>query len=188
MMKLCVIDTETGGLNPLRHSILSLGAVVWQSGCIVDTFEVFVREPEIVTESEAMKVNGIDLEWLRAHGLSPSDAVSTFHSFLARHFNIANNGRALLVGHNVAFDVAFFARLYELAGSAFDQFFSHRVLDTASVVNFLIVASRLPLSEASSNKVFAHFGISFGTDGRHTALGDAIATSTLLTELIKLVK
>jgi DNA polymerase-3 subunit epsilon len=43
-MRFLVIDTETGGLQPEMHSILSLGAVVWDDGILGEEFEVLIAE------------------------------------------------------------------------------------------------------------------------------------------------
>lgn len=187
--KLLVIDTETGGLDPSRYSILSLGAVVWEGGALGETFEVFVAEPDPAVEPEAMGVNGIDLAWLKEHGAAPREAVGLFQLFVERNFGgEGRGGKIQLAGHNVSFDVGFLKRLYRLAGSGYDEVFSHRLLDTASVINFLIVAGRLPPGRTGLGPALKHFGIEVEAGRRHTALGDALATARLLNKTVELVR
>ena len=178
-----VIDTETGGLDPLRHSILSLGAVIWEDGRLVDSIEIFVREIECATDPEAIAINKMSLAWLNEHGVSPVVAVKQLEAFLALHFGTK---KVPLVGHNVHFDIGFVQRLYRLGGGAYERRYSHRVLDTASVLALLILARRLPPAVASSDGAFEYFGIR-GRE-RHTALGDALATAELLNALLTLAR
>jgi DNA polymerase-3 subunit epsilon len=187
MARLLVIDTETGGIDPLKCSLLSIGAVVWEDGQILDQLEIYVREREIVADSEAMAINCIDLDWLKGSGQTPSDAVASLRSLLNRHFGGGSPRKVTLGGHNIGFDVGFLKRLYRLAAEDYAADFSHRVLDTSSMVGLLILAGRLPIEVASSNNSFRHFGIEVAKGQRHKALADAVATATLLNRLIGLV-
>jgi hypothetical protein len=117
--QLCVIDTETGGLDPAVYSILSLGAVIWRAGQVVDTFEVFVSEPSISVEPDAMAINKIDLREIQGKGCPPALAVARFHDFLSRHFDRTNGKRITLAGHNVFLMSPSFAGSIVWPGSTF---------------------------------------------------------------------
>lgn len=188
MSKLLVIDTETGGLDPDKYSILTLGAVVWHDDPSIkrETFEVEIAEVPIVAEPGALAVNGIDVTRLSREGKNPLVAVSMFHNFVKRHF--PEDGQIALAGHNVDFDVRFVKRLFRLAGceSTYTKTFSHRVLDTAGIGRFLVLARRLKLESSSSDALFTFFGIQ--PEKRHSALGDAWATANLLDCLIEVAK
>lgn len=187
--RLLIVDTETGGLDSQKHSILSLGAVVWDSGVSIDTFEALIVESEIVADSEAIIVNKIDLDTHRLNGITPPEAVKQFMAFLEKNFGaLGERAKIDLVGHNISFDAGFIRRLFSLANIDFENCFSHRMLDTAGILRFLILAGRLPLKGAGLSEALGHFGISVPQDKRHTALGDAVATAQLLNELLKLVR
>lgn len=187
--RLLIVDTETGGLDPQKHSILSLGAVVWDSGVSIDIFEALIVEPEIVADTEAIIVNKIDLDAHRLNGITPSEAVKQFMAFLDKNFGILGERAKIdLVGHNISFDAGFIRRLFSLAGTDFESCFSHRVLDTAGILRFLILAGKLPIKGAGLDEALAHFKIIVQRDKRHTALGDAVATAQLLNELLKIVR
>jgi DNA polymerase-3 subunit epsilon len=189
LSKLLFIDTETGGLDPRAYSIFSLGAVVWEDGKLGDSFQVFIAEPNPVSEPEAMKVNRLDLNWLKENGVSPAKAIESFHQFLARNFGGAQTrDKIALAGHNVNFDVGFLRRLYSLADAKFDEVFSHRTLDTASVLRFLIVSGKVGIKDAGLGAALEFFKITVEDDKRHTALGDALATAAVLNCAIDLVK
>lgn len=188
MKRFLIIDTETGGFDPQTYSILALGAVVWERNRVIDQVEFFVAEPQPKCDPEALKINRIDLDWLAEHGEPPDVVVGRLEEFLKPHFSDLAAGEGIsLVGHNVQFDVDFVKRLYRLAGRRFAGIFSHRVIDTSSVLRFLILAGKLPLSSAGSSEAFEYFQIPIDPDERHTALADARATSALLDKLIDIV-
>jgi len=190
MTRLLVVDTETGGLDPQIHSILSLGAVVWEDGQIGDEFEVLIAEQPLTVTARALEINRIDLVEHARHAVDPSEAMSSFRSFLARSMSgeLKSRDKIALVGHNVNFDVSFLRRLCRLSGAQFEGMFSHRTIDTAGLVRFLVLAGRLPLSGAGSDEAFKHFGIALPAGTRHTAVGDAKATALMLNKLIDLVR
>lgn len=188
MAKMLVIDTETGGLDPQRHSILSLAGVVWDNGATTNEIEILIVEPEIVADSEALKVNKIDLVQHKRNGVSPAEAMTRFDGFLKEYFGDSPSSEKIsLAGHNIYFDVEFLRRLCRLAAFPYDNRFSHRVLDTAAIIRFLILAKRLPLSGAGATEAFDYFGIKFDPHKRHTALEDARATAVLISKLVAIV-
>jgi DNA polymerase-3 subunit epsilon len=189
MTKLLVIDTETGGLDPERHSILSLAAVVWEDGNPKGEIEILIAEPDLSVTAQALEVNRIDLVGHCRRAVAPSGAVMRLEAFLNVHFQqeLAAGGQIVLVGHNINFDLGFLRRLYRLAGAEFPSLFSHRVLDTASILRFLSLVGRLPATAVASSGAFAHLGVSVPEEMRHTALGDARGTADMLTRLVELV-
>src|SRR5438067_2269359 len=115
--KLLVLDTETGGLDPLVHSLLTIGLVVWEDGKITASDEFSVCEPEIVTERDALLVNRVDPRSVHASGLDPKDAIERLERFILAHFS--ETDEVVLSGHNVSFDVQFLRRLYRIARRPF---------------------------------------------------------------------
>jgi len=189
MTKLLVIDTETGGVDPDRHSILSLAAVVWEDGRVTGELEVLVAETDITVTPKALEINGIDLVAHSRAAVAPQAALAGLMAFVDDQFadDIAAGRQVVLAGHNVGFDVGFLRRLCRLAGEAFPAVFSHRVLDTASVLRFLALAGHVPAAAVGSSEAFAHMGIRVPVKLRHTALGDARATAELIGQLLGLV-
>jgi len=188
MSDLLFIDTETGGLDSRVHSILSLAAVVWRDGQLGSRFEVFIREPDLSMDPEAMSVNKIDVKWLQSNGKSPQRAVEEFEMFLGQNFSIADDApRITLAGHNVGFDVEFLKRLYGFSNHSYDKRFWHRTVDTSSILAFLILAKIIPIDVPRSDIAFSYFKIEFEPNSRHTALGDCIATAKLFNRLLNLI-
>lgn len=189
MTKLLIVDTETGGVDPERHSLLSLAGVVWGGGEATAEIEILVAEPDLTVTARALEINRIDLVSHAQRALAPTEALSAFVAFVQDQFRdeLASGEKVVVAGHNVAFDAGFIKRLFRAAGVDFEALFSHRMLDTASILRFLSLAGILPEAAAASTEAFAHLKIAIADDARHTALGDARATAELLTRLVDLV-
>ena len=182
-----VLDTETGGLDPGRHSLLTLGLVVGGPGGVTEALELAVKHEPYVVSAGGMKVNRIDLVAHDASALPPAQVLQALDEFLDRHFEA--RAQVLLVGHNIAFDIAFLRSFLASQGRDFEARFSHRSVDTHSVAAALQDVGRLPADvKLSSTALFAHFGIDVPDARRHTALGDALATHELYWKLVELAR
>jgi len=188
-----VIDTETGGLDPERHALLSIGGVVVdQTITPLGMIELLIADPGVVSEA-ALRYNKADPGLARSAGLEPTAAVSALHSFLHAYFPEAfsehsqPDTRIVLAGHNVAFDAAFLRRLYRLAGQDFESVYSYRMLDTGSIFRFLALAGFLPDVEPSLGRIATELSIQTVGMGRHTALGDALLTTRVLRKMVEMV-
>jgi DNA polymerase III epsilon subunit-like protein len=180
------LDTETGGLDPDVHSLLSLGLVAGEGSTVRESLEILVKHEPYVVSGGGMAVNRIDLVQHDRAAQPPAQAMATLQAFLQRHF--PDPGPVTLVGHNVGFDRAFLAVFYASLGCPFEPRISHRIIDTHSLAAGLRDAGRLPLANLSSTALFKHFGISIPEAKRHTALGDALGTFELYWKLVELMR
>ncbi|MDR3669269.1 MAG: 3'-5' exonuclease [Holophaga sp.] len=181
------LDTETGGLDPRSHSLLSLGLVVGDGPRVANSLEILVRHEPYVVSAGGLKVNRIDLVRHSEAALDPPMALNVLDVFLDQHFPHRCQP-IVLAGHNVGFDQAFLGAFLAGQGRALEPRFSHRVVDTHSLAAGLREAGRLPLDDLNSTALFAHFGIQVPEDQRHTALGDALATFELYWNLVGLMR
>lgn len=177
-----ILDTETGGLDPLTHSMMTIGLV---SGDGQHRLEIWVAEPEIIADPRALAVNRLDPVEVKARGVTPAEACDQVDAFLKTVE--PTRGRPMIVGHNVAFDNAFMRRMYTMAGRPVNPAFTHRTVDTHTLLWALIAAGKLPEGVNGSDAAFAHFEVSPPEELRHTALGDAVATRHLFEKLIQLI-
>ncbi len=180
MNKLLFIDTETGGLNPDQHSLLSLGMVVWEDKKVIDSVEILINDGKLAVTEEALAINKIDLDVHKRMALSSSEAQAEVISFIGRHF--PQHGKITLAGHNVHFDVSFLKVSFAANNKDFNSYFSHRIIDTSSILYYLFLAGQIKRKAISSDDAFDLFDIK--VEGRHTALGDAIATAKLFNKLL----
>ncbi len=123
------LDTETGGLDPGSHSLLSLGLVVGDGPVPAHSLEILVRHEPYVVSAGGLKVNRIDLARHHEAALDPPMALNVLDVFLDQHFPHQCKP-IILAGHNVAFDQAFLGAFLERQGRTLEPRFSHRTVDT----------------------------------------------------------
>ena len=180
------LDTETGGLDPRSHSLLSLGLVVGDGPAVRNSLEILVRHEPYVVSAGGLAVNRINLVEHSRAALDPPVALAVLEVFLDQHFPHRCQP-VTLAGHNVGFDRAFLGAFLAGQGRALEPRFSHRTVDTHAIAAALRDAGRLPVDNLSSTALFAHFGIQVPDEKRHTALGDALATFELYWKLVGLM-
>lgn len=177
-MTLLWIDTETGGLDPARHSLLTLALVAKPSlGWEPMVEEIAFRHPTYVVDAEALAVNRIDLVQHHAKALQPEAAVACIETFLDRA--VPAGEKAMLGGHNVGFDIAFLMAYLRQHGPHLVGRFSHRIVDTMTLATAMRVGGLLPEGAGGLTDLLKHYGIDLADSQRHTALGDALATARL---------
>lgn len=179
-MKLVVVDTETGGLDPQVHSLLSVG--MWTLDTVERTIYnplyFLVREPHIVTVPQAMEVNGLGVEDIEKDGLDPHSALHVI-----RNYCRDLGDKPSPVGHNIAFDIAFLNRLVRLTDTEdLGLPFHYRTVDVPSVLTTLYLAGVLPSDISSSQKALKYFGMERGSV--HNALHDAECTGKVYLKLL----
>jgi DNA polymerase-3 subunit epsilon len=182
--RLLFIDTETGGLNPYEHSLLSLAMVVWEDMEIIDSQELLINDGILSVTEEALSINKIDIEKHKQSAISSSQAIEKIFLFISKHF--PRKRKITLAGHNVHFDANFLRFFFSRNDKNFSEFFSHRIIDTSSILYYLYLAGHIKQRAISSDEAFDLFGIK--VEGRHTAIGDAIATAKLFSRLLNLIK
>ena len=186
--KFLILDTETGGIDPEKHSILSVAGFGWSMGEEpVELFDFLIKEPMLRVDAASMEVNRIDLNRVVREGLDPKDAVERIDGTLLPFFG---ESKACLVGHNIGFDIAFLKRMYTTAWcrDRFNDHFAYRSVDTSTILTFLMEARVIPSGKPSSDRMFEMFGIEVPEEDRHTARGDALATARALEAMIRLVE
>jgi DNA polymerase III epsilon subunit-like protein len=176
------IDTETGGLDPRVHSLLSIGLVRWEDSVITKTKEILINDGKLNVTDAALAINKIDLNRLKIKAISQTEAIQEILLFI--EWAGSQQDKITLAGHNVGFDIKFIRNLFESQNYNFDDYFSHRSIDTSSILHYFYLTGKLDTKIVGSSDAFKHFEIE--VRGRHTALGDAIATAELFTKMINL--
>ena len=179
--RLLFIDTETGGLEPVEHSLFSLGIIVWENGRALFEDEIYIKDTVYRATAQALAINNINIDYLDKFGLDEQNVVKRIRGIKEQYFN---NEILTVAGHNIAFDISFIKQLYKKGGYNFTEDFSHRTVDTASILQFLYFTGKLQKNISSSDAAFQYFNID--VKKRHTALDDCRATVCLFNELILL--
>ena len=160
------LNTETTGLDVEIARVIRIGAVRIRHGRLqqVECFDTLVN-PGLAIPSASSDVHKIQDDDVR-------DAPD-FNFAAARMAEFC--GPSVLIGHNIGFDLAVLRREYLRNGMEWQQ---TRTLDTLLLTR--IVAPVLP--DFSLDTIASWLGISI--TGRHTALGDALATGQIFIRLI----
>jgi DNA polymerase-3 subunit epsilon len=178
---LLVIDIETTGPNPFLHDPLSVALVPVQGRTAPAEINVRIDNPAW-TSYGLRNFKAFEDDWKRS-ALNPGDAVHEIESYLGR---VSPREEAVLVGHNVGFDMSFLRKLAYLAGQEAIKGLCHRTLDTYTLLYLALSRGLVPQSALSSDGAFEFFAIRVPSERRHTALGDALATRELFAKLLKL--
>ena len=181
--KILFIDTETGGIDSASHSLLSLALVVWKELEVRASIEILVNDGVLNVTEKALEINGINLSEHKKKAVSPTLALQQFDQFLDIHFS--RDEKIILGGHNINFDVNFLNAFLTRNGYSFQQRFSHRFVDTSSILFYLYLTGKIKRKLTASQDAFDYFGIT--VPGRHTALGDAFATAQLFSKLVNIL-
>lgn len=176
------IDTETGGLDPMRHSLLSLGLVATAADGAQACTEILFRHRVYEVDAEALAVNRIDLVAHHERALEPELAARAITNFVMEH--VAGPDKIILAGHNVAFDLAFLGPFLRRHTPDLCAHISHRVMDTMPLALALQDAGLIPKGSMGLSALLEHYGIHLEPALRHTALGDARATEQLYRRMI----
>lgn len=165
------VDTETSGLDPRHHSILSICLGSKEIG--YSTFH-FQPDPDMIIDPVALGINNIDLDGIW------SDHTDQFKEHL--EYLLERFGQLEPIGHNYMFDIGFIQQITGVKG--YSKYFSRRYLDTMIIAKFLSEVGMV-MSESYS---LAHLCESFNIEnkGAHTAEGDVKATEKLYEALIGL--
>lgn len=165
-LRYVVFDTETTGLRPAKgDEIISIAGVRLEDGAI-DEDGAFTRlvNPGRTIPPGSIKFHGITEDMVA--GEAPiGEVLPAFRDFA---------GDAILVAHNAEFDMAFLRMKQEQTGIVFDNL----VLDTLLLSQIADPGAR----NHSLDSIAERLGVVI--EGRHTALGDAVATAHILQKLL----
>ena len=167
-MTFVIIDLETTGLSPYKHSITEIAAVRFDGNQVVDTFQSLVN-PERHIPTFITKLTGINNEMVENAPII-QDILPEFISFL---------GEDIFVAHNISFDLGFlnYARYNHLG-----CYFSNPTLCTRKLARHLVPE----VPKRNLGFLCEHFGI---TNNRaHRALSDVHATTELLQHFLNIAE
>ncbi len=190
MNKILFIDTETGGLDKDKHSLLTIGMCVYNGGRVTDRFYVDLKQDTYHVTVGALKVNNIKLEDLK----TPYDvAIRQIISFIQRNFG---NEKVVLGGHNLRFDLGFLTKFWKEATQtlseydrdrySFNKIFDYHFVDTMCLCIALKDAGILNAKNVRLQTLSEYLGVEVGEF--HNSLEDATATAMCYSKMIEKIK
>lgn len=182
-MKHLVIDTETGGLDPKRNALLSIGAVLYdENETVLHKFdELIAFDPASgkILEMRALAIN----KMTPSMGVSQKEGTELFLKFLQK---IAKYNDVILIGHNLQFDTDFIENFLNQFGIYDWMGFTnirHNRIDTAQVAGFLKQCGILDSAQRVSLEALHEALIENPIARHHSAMGDCEATWEVFKEM-----
>ncbi|WP_303852086.1 PolC-type DNA polymerase III [Seleniivibrio woodruffii] len=160
-----VVDTETTGLDLATAKIINVAAVKVQNFKIIDFYNSFIN-PEIPIPAESVKWHNITDEMV-ADKPTAGEVLPDFINFV---------GSSVIVGHHVNFDIRMINKELE---DCYGCTLQNQWLDTMFIYSRTI---RKKEEHVSLDLLLEKYKVV--CNGRHTALGDALATAEVFTKMI----
>jgi CBS domain-containing protein len=165
-----VLDTETTDLDARKARLVQIGCLRLTGGALDagQTFESLVNPGRPIPKS-AVAVHGIT-ESMVAAAPAFAAVAEQLEEFI---------GDAIVIGHAIGYDLAVLRREYQLAGRSWPNF---RTLDVRPLARL----SAPSLADHGLDHLCEWLGVQIV--GRHSALGDAVATAEVFLRLVPLLR
>ena len=183
-MKLVFIDTETTGLDPVRHGIIQLAGIVCAEapdGTLteLETFDwTCAPYPSDVIEKSALDVNRRKPEDIAAFD-SPVAVHANLTALLARHVDkYTKTDKAWFAGYNANFDAQFVREWFRKAGDKFyGAWFWSSPIDAMTLAAVRLRHDRASMPNFQLATVAAKLGVP--PFAAHDALADVRAAKAI---------
>jgi ribonuclease T len=178
-----VVDVETGGFNAKTDALLEIAAVLLcfdDSGDLRrdETIRYHVRPFDGANmEPASLAVNGIDPHHPLRPAIDERDALQRVFREVRRAIREANCNRAILVGHNSSFDLAFLNEAIDRVSIKRNPFHPFSSFDTATLCG--VAFGQTVLSRAVKAA-----GLEFDEESAHSAAYDAEITADVFCEIV----
>ena len=173
-----VVDVETGGFNPRKDALLEIAAVVLEMdeegrlrrgethACHVEPF------PGANMDRSSLEFTGIDPYHPFRFAKSEQDALQLVFQPVRRAVRESGCNRAILVGHNASFDLAFLNAAVERARIKRNPFHPFSSFDTATLAG-------LAFGQTVLARAVQVAGMTWEESQAHSAVYDAERTADL---------
>ena len=178
-----VVDVETGGFDAERHALLEIAAVPIEmdgEGLVRcgPTVSMHVNPfPGAVIDPKALEITGIDVDHPFRGALDERAALD--HIFKPIREAVRREGcqRAILVGHNAAFDLGFLNAAVRRVAHKRNPFHPFSCFDTATLAG--LAYGQTVLSRAAHAA-----GLEWNQNEAHSAVYDAENTAELFCRIV----
>jgi ribonuclease T len=178
-----VVDVETAGFNPKTDALLEIAVVLLQ----VDEHGHWKREATHAShvlpfeganlEKSSLKFTGIDPFHPFRFAVSEPEALKTIFEPIRQAIKKHHCTKAILVGHNPAFDLSFINAAIERCGIKKSPFHSFSCFDTATLAG--VAFGQTVLARAMQAA-----GLEWDGKQAHSAIYDAEGTADLFCAIV----
>jgi ribonuclease T len=178
-----VVDVETGGFNAHTDALLELAAVTVEFDARGHLHPAAMHAfhikpfPGARLEAASLAVNGIDPYHPFRLAVTEKEALETLFAALRQEIDRQACNRAILVGHNPSFDLAFLKAAAARAGVRDNPFHGFSTLDTATL-------GALAFGQTVLARAARAAGLDWDSQEAHSARYDAQGTAKLFCEVV----
>jgi ribonuclease T len=178
-----IVDIETAGFNPNENALLEIAAVIPDMDehgrlRITETHASHVKPfPGAKLDAAALNFNKIDPYHPFRFALDEKEALHKIFQPVRAAVKHHGCTRAILVGHNPAFDIGFLNAAVERAGVKKNPFHPFSTFDTATL-------SGLVYGQTVLAKAVQAAGIPWDNSQAHSAIYDAEQTALLFCAIV----
>jgi ribonuclease T len=178
-----VVDVETGGFNCKTDALLEIAAVLvdpQEDGTLLrgETIRYHVRPFEGANmEPASLAVNGIDPDHPLRPAIDERDALQRIFREVRRAVRESGCSRAILVGHNSAFDLGFVNEAVSRSSIKRNPFHPFSSFDTATLCG--VAYGQTVLARAVKAA-----GLVWDADSAHSAAYDAEITTDIFCDIV----
>jgi len=186
---MAAVDVETSGCLDSWHEILQIAVLPLNSqlepaqGISPFYMHLCPEYPER-RQAGAMRVNGLEIDWLLSHGIEQTRAADLLDEWF-QGLRLPFRKRLVPLAHNWSFERGFLT--HWLGEGTFDVIFNPNARDTNRVAALVNDAAgyhgmKIPFGSMSLGSMCKKYGIANSKE--HDALADCVATAKLYREII----
>ena len=180
-----VVDLETGGFDPLNNAILEIAVTLIGQN---DKYELVVLDThryhidpykDLIVEQESLDFTKIKLDHPLRKAVSEKEALTELFKIINKAKSEYSCSRAILVGHNAHFDLAFIKESIKRNNIKKSPFHPFSVLDTVSL-------GAIHTQQTVLARVCESLDIDYDSNQAHSAAYDAEITAKVFCKIINL--
>ncbi|HEV7122144.1 MAG TPA: ribonuclease T [Rhodanobacter sp.] len=178
-----VVDVETGGFEARHDALLEIAAIP----LLMDEAGFLSPQPVVSTHVEPFAGANLDPRSLEITGIDPTNplrgalperqALDYIFQVVREAVRVAGCQRAILVGHNAAFDLGFLNQAVRRCGHKRNPFHPFSCFDTVSF-------GGLAYGQTVLSKAVLAAGLPFDSREAHSAVYDADRTAVLFCSVV----
>jgi len=178
-----VVDIETGGFDSEKDALLEIAAVIIR----MDERGLLHPDPVVSThvvpfpganiEQKSLEITGIDPTHPFRGAVEEREALDVIFKPIRKALREFECQRAILVGHNAAFDIAFLNAAIRRTGHKKSPFHLFSCFDTATLAG-------LAYGQTVLNKAVQAAGFDWDASEAHSAVYDAERTALVFCDIV----